>query len=105
MLAMAAPPLRTFLNSRSYEKHFIVRGDVRHLGSRAPSEMLEPHVTDSSKKETKAARQQARRISKTKIRRSLFFDGWASSRRGGPIYPIEKSVPLLAKLLLRHCLE
>jgi len=61
VLAMAAPPLRTFLNSRSYEKHFIVRGDVRHLGSRAPSEMLEPHVTDSSKKETKAARQQARK--------------------------------------------
>ncbi len=58
---MAAPPLRTFLNSRSYEKHFIVRGDVRRLGSRAPSEMLEPHVTDSSKKETKAARQQARK--------------------------------------------
>ena len=61
MLAMAAPSLRTFLNSRSYEKHFIVRGDVRRLGSRAPSEMLEPHVTDSSKKETKAARQQARK--------------------------------------------
>ena len=105
MLAMAAPPLRTFLNSRSYEKHFIVRGDVRHLGSRAPSEMLEPHVTDSSKKETKAARQQARKDLEDEKRRSLFFDGWASSRRGGPIYPIKKSVPLLARLLLGHCLE